>query len=461
MCLKIRINFTDIAMNILSIKKIFTICLLPLITACASNAPLYKATGSAAFVPDDSLAFTDYVQESHANIELVLNKIRPENGEHTYLGDYTNAQTATMRSPFQVPAKEDELCSDVSKGAGKGFLLIHGLIDSPYLLSSIRDSLHKQYPCALIRAVLLPGDGTVVGDSLDMDYKKWQRIVEYGIRGFQNDVRMTDLYLVGFSTGTSLAIDYMKRHPAANKIQGLVLLSASVKAKSSFAFLSSFVGMFTDWMRRFKEEDAARYESFSYSAGTAFYSLTRNMTDPDYALKFPNIPILMAVTADDTTVDAEAARRFFCSSGKADRRALLWYQSIDPGVNTRIAETADLQCDNIVEVPLKNLNKEFKTVNLSHLAVPISPDDPHYGLHGKYRHCKKYASSPIDLAACLDDGENNLFGENNVEGLSVDLKPRYRTLRRGTFNPLYKQLESMLFCFTDDACSTVDLLEIQ
>ncbi|MCI5180170.1 MAG: esterase [Candidatus Electrothrix sp. AW3_4] len=447
-------------MNILSIKKIFTICLLPLLAACASNAPLYKPTGSAAFVPDDSVAFTDYVQESHANIELVLNKIRPENGEHTYLGDYTNAQTAAMRSPFQVPAKEDELCSDVSKGAGKGFLLIHGLIDSPYLLSSIRDSLHKQYPCALIRAVLLPGDGTVVGDSLDMDYKKWQRIVAYGVRSFQNDARTTGLYLVGFSTGTSLAIDYMKRHPAANKIQGLVLLSASVKAKSSFAFLSSFIGLFTDWMSRFKEEDAARYESFSYSAGAEFYSLTRNMTDPDYAHAL-KVPILMAVTADDTTVDAEAARRFFCSSGKTDRRALLWYQSLDPRVNMRIAETVDLQCDNIVEVPLNNINKKFKTVNLSHLALPISPNDPHYGLHGKYRHCGKYASSPTDLAACRDDKENNLFGENNVENLPADRKPFYRTLRRGTFNPLYKQLESMLFCFTDNACSTVDLLKIQ
>ncbi|MCI5126094.1 MAG: hypothetical protein D3925_16880 [Candidatus Electrothrix sp. AR5] len=140
---------------------------------------------------------------------------------------------------------------------------------------------------------------------------------------------------------------------------------------------------------------------------------------------------------------------------------MIWYQSIDPEVNARIAQTADLQCDNIIKIPLADIREEFKTINLSHLAVPMSPDDPHYGLHGKYRHCRKYAASATDFAACLDDGENNLFGENNVEGLPADLKPQYRTLRRGTFNPFYKHLEAMMFCFTDDACSTADLLEIQ
>ena len=455
-------------MNATKIRSLwYYLCLIPLITACAtSNDPLFSPTGKAAFVPDESIPFTDYVQESRKNIEQILNEVRPENGDRKYLGGYTNAQAAAMRSPFQMPASEQDRCSDMSKGAGKGFLLIHGLIDSPYLLTNIRDSLSKQYPCALIRAVLLPGDGTVVGDSLEMDHKDWQRIVEYGVKGFQEDDRISDLYLVGFSAGTSLVIeymnDYMKENPStdaverADKIQGLILLSPSVKAKSSFAFLASFLNLFKDWESLFEEEDAVRYESFSYNAGAEFYTLTRGMVDPAYALK---VPVLIVASADDTTVDAEAARRFFCFSDEVDRRALIWYQSIDPEVNARIAQTANLQCDNIIEVPLKNIKEEFKTVNLSHLAVPMSPDDPHYGLHGKYRHCRKYASNPIDLAACRDDGEDNLFGENNVEGLSADLKPQYRTLRRGTFNPFYKQLEAIMFCFTDDACSTDDLLQ--
>ncbi|MCI5130642.1 MAG: esterase [Candidatus Electrothrix sp. EH2] len=439
------------------------LCLLPLlITACASKAPLYEPTGKAAFVPDDSVAFTDYVQDSRANIEQVLNDVRPNNDKRNYLGSYSNDQAATMRSPFQVPAHEQERCSDSSKGANKGFLLIHGLIDSPYLLSNIRDSLHKQYPCALIRSVLLPGDGTVVGDSLNMDHKKWQRIVEYGIKGFQDDDKISELYITGFSTGTSLVVDYMKTHPAtdetqrADKIKGLILLSPSVKAKSAFAFLSPFFDLFADWLSRFHEQDAARYESFSYKAGAEFYTLTRNMLKPEYAIK---IPMLMVATADDATVDAEAARRFFCFSEGTERQALLWYQSIDPAVNTRIVGTTDLQCKNILEVPLKDIEDEFKTVNISHIAVPVSPDDPHYGLDGKYRNCLEYDSDSADFAACQDNTENNLFGEKNVEKLPVELKPEYRTLRRGTFNPFYEQLEKTIACFTDTTCSARNLLK--
>ena len=155
-----------------------------------------------------------------------------------------------------------------------------------------------------------------------MDHQDWQRIVEYGVKGFQEDDRISDLYLVGFSAGTSLVIDYMKENPSTDaaervdKIQGLILLSPSVQAKSPFAFLAPFLNLFTDWESLFEEEDAVRYESFSYNAGTEFYALTRGMVDPEYALK---VPVLMATSADDATVDAEAARRFFCFSDEVDR----------------------------------------------------------------------------------------------------------------------------------------------
>ncbi|RWX50857.1 hypothetical protein VU01_12555, partial [Candidatus Electrothrix marina] len=94
-------------MNATKIKSLwYHLCLLPLIPACASNDPLFNPTGQAAFVPDKSVPFTEYVQDSHENIEQVLNEIRPSNGDRTYLGGYTNAEAAAMRSPFQIPANE-------------------------------------------------------------------------------------------------------------------------------------------------------------------------------------------------------------------------------------------------------------------------------------------------------------------------------------------------------------------
>ena len=443
---------------------IFMGCLLFVLNACSNADPLLRPSGKAAFVPADTMEFTQYVSDSRKNIEHVLDELRPQSEKRIYIGGYTNQDAAAMRSPFQIPADDSARCTDVSKGAGKGFLLIHGLTDSPYLMHSISDSLSNAYPCALIRAVLLPGHGTVAGDSLTMEAKDWKRIVNYGVNSFKKDTAISELYLVGFSTGTSLAITYMKEHPAkgelrGDKIKGLVLLSTAVRAKSGAAFLAQIVKWFHPWLDTYKEKDAARYESFSANAGAEFYTLTKGMVDPEYAL---DVPVLMAVSADDATIDAKAAREFFCYPTNVQRRALIWYQSIDPKVNTGInpQDTPELMCNNIVEIKLENINPKFKTLNLAHIALSINPEDLHYGVNGKYHNCKAYDTekSLQEFNDCQGNEKNNVFGENNLDGLKDRLKLQYDFVRRGTFNPDYKNLEAKILCFTDDTCPISEML---
>jgi len=435
------------------------------LNACAETDPVLEPTGKAAFVPADNVPFTQYVSDSQKNIEQILNTVRPSSVEkQPYLGNYTLQEAAAMRSPFQVPKTDNNRCNSVAKGAEKGFLLVHGLTDSPYLMSSISASLSQEYPCALIRAVLLPGHGTVVGDTLKMKHKDWEDIVNYGVNSFKSDSSVSNLYLVGFSTGTSLAINYMKQHPVAtgkvreDKIKGLILLSVAVKAHNKLAALSPIVAWFKNWTSpTFTEQDAARYESFSYNAGAQFYKLTADMADSDYAL---NIPVLMAVSADDETINAKAAREFFCYRNSVKRRALIWYQSIDPRNNIAInrQDTPELMCSNIIEVKLDTLDPKYKTVNLAHTALSIHPDDPHYGINGKYRNCKAYIDEPQQFNDCQGNVKNNIFGEKNVRKLRSEIKPDYDYLRRGSFNPDYKNLEARILCFTNEQCSTLKLL---
>lgn len=448
------------------IKKILCVgCLFLILSACSNNDALLRPTGRAAFVPEDSVEFTQYVSDSRENIEQILNELRPHSEKRLYLGDYTNQEAAAMRSPFQIPEVDTDRCDDISKGAGKGFLLIHGLTDSPYLMRNISVSLRNEYPCAVIRAVLLPGHGTVAGDSLKMKYKDWERIVIYGVNSFKKDITISGLYLVGFSTGTSLAIKYMKDNPVnkgeprEDKIKGLVLLSTAVKAKSGAAWLAPIVKLFKDWADVFKEKDAARYESFSFNAGAEFYQLTKGMADPEYAL---DVPVLMAVSADDETIDAKAAREFFCYPTRVKRRALVWYQSIDPNVNADInpKNTPELMCDNIVEVNLGHIEPKYKTMNLAHTALSMNPDDPHYGVDGKYHNCKAYDNKKSIHAfnECQGNEKNSVFGEKNVDYLKDKLKLDYDYLRRGTFNPDYKNIEAKILCFTNDDCPISDIL---
>lgn len=430
----------------------------------AENNSVLQPSGKAAFVPANTVAFTQYVSESQKNIETILSNTMPSTDQPRYLGGYTVQQAAAMRSPFQYPTSDSERCSDTSKGAAKGFLLIHGLTDSPYLMRSIRDSLKQAYPCALIRAVLLPGHGTIVGDTLKMQRDDWKGIVRYGVNSFVADKQISELYLVGFSTGTSLAINYMKEHPVttgqvrADKITGLILLSTAVKAKSGYAWLAPIVAWFKDWSSTYAEYDAARYESFSYNAGAQFYQLTKHMTESEYAL---NVPVLMAVSADDNTINAQAAREFFCQASAIKRRALIWYQSIDPDVNKQIYQNQKLRCNGIVEVNLETLAPQFKTVNLAHTALTVHPDDPHYGFNGKYHHCKSYTKVQ-EFNACQGNKSLNIFGEEGIDDLQQYLNAEYKHydyLRRGTFNPDYKNLEARMLCFTNEQCATKTLLK--
>nr|WP_320009587.1 alpha/beta fold hydrolase [uncultured Desulfobulbus sp.] len=426
---------------------------LLLLSACGNSPKYLEPTGKATDVPPKGTDFSTYVNRSQRKIEEVLRTVR---GEGAYLKGESTAQAAAMRSPFQRFPSDQQQCQSNAAQSHRGFLLIHGLTDSPYLMKSIADSLQAAYPCALIRAVLLPGHGTVVGDTLEMQYSQWQGIIDYGIESFQEEKGRTELYLIGFSTGTSLILDYLKRHPAdthnrTDGVAGVVLLSTAIKANTKLAFLTPWLRHVKNWSSIFPERDAARYESFSLNAGAEFYLLTEHMDETDY---IPNVPMLMAVSADDTTIDAKAAREFFCSAEALQRKKLIWYTSIDPAKNKEVQGNPELVCEDIIKREPRNFAPEYKTVNMAHTALPVSPLDRHYGVHGNYHHCKEYDSdtTQVDFKQCQQDNAAAVYGENK-QLLESRGKLDQKYFRRGTFNPDYAFMMGAINCFVDQSCS--------
>lgn len=430
-----------------TLKFTVTALVLSLLAGCSSDEPWMNASGSPASVPkDQSLAFESYVSESLENIEQVLTNIRMTTNESPYVGGYSVSDVAKMRGPFQIPENISSLCNDKSHGAGKGFLLIHGLTDSPYLLRNMADSLASAYPCSLIRAVLLPGHGTVVGDTLDMKYQDWMRITEYGVQSFQSMQRIDQLYLVGFSTGTALAIKHLKEGQATDKIKGLVLLSTAVQANSDFAWLTSYLKVFKSWLSENKERDAARYSSFSTNAGSQFYQLTKGMLAKEYQV---DVPVFMAVSADDATINAGAARDFYCNYVTSGRRQMFWYRGF--------SEQPLSQCSGIVEIertPMgQNYNgQQYKFANHAHTGIAGDPSDNHYGVTGVYRDCKAYESAESDKLwrECMKDSGDRVFSEKNVANMSDILAGGM--WRRATFNKDYQQLSQAVVCFVNQSC---------
>jgi len=432
-------------------RRIFTVLVLLVLSACSSEQSWLKPTGSAAGVPkDQNLAFEQYVSDSRSNIEQVLEKFRFANSQSPYVGDYNAQQVAKMRGPFQIPDSEQNLCKDQSSGAGKGFLLIHGLTDSPYLLKGMAQSLHQAYPCSLVRAVLLPGHGTVVGDSLQMKYQDWQAITDYGVHSFQRMQSIDELYVVGFSTGTALAIKHLQQGNS-DKIKGMILLSTAVKAKSDLAWMAGYVNLFKDWIGVNQERDAARYSSFSSNAGAQFYQLTKDLMSPKYQF---DIPVLMAVSADDATIDPEAAREFFCKYSTSQRKHLIWYRGY--------ADKPTVNCTGVYEVEQGELQQSFagssyKYANTAHTGISVDPADNHYGVAGVYRDCKAYeADGEKQWQSCMQDTDSSIFGEKNIAQMDTVLAGGY--WRRGTFNRQYQQLMQSIVCFADQGCNLNEIL---
>lgn len=394
----------------------------------AADATTEQASSYDAWLPSTRMGFPDYVRRSHDRLREVLSQAYLRNGATPFGPGIDVDAVVDARGPYEW--RPDAACR--GDGRGMGFLLIHGLTDSPYLLRDVAASLQAAYPCALFRGVLLPGHGTVPADTLNMRHEDWLTLTEYGVNSFRGEVEA--LYMVGFSTGTSLSVRYADAHRDDALIHGLIMLSPAIKAKSSVAFLSPYVRWFSPWLSQGPEDDFARYISFSMNAGAQFYLLTRDLDRKDFVPL--DVPVFMAGSGDDATVNMESAREFFCAKTPPGRRQMFWYRSATTGSDP-LANCDGLQILT-AEAP------EYRVVNFSHTSLSMSPDNPHYGVAGDYPVCDSYRSDPALFSQCLHDDAMTVYGER---GLGENGRLEGKLVRRGTFNPGYAAMMTAIIRF--------------
>lgn len=415
------------------------LALLSVLMACsaAGDSPLHRASGKEAWIPTPQTPFADYISRNESRIRDVLSTYHYAGDAEPFGPGYPLERAVAMRAPYEL-RNVDAICpQDDEAGNRQGFLLIHGLTDSPYLLRAVAASLLERFPCALLRGVLLPGHGTVPGDTLAMRHADWLRVTQYGVDSFRGEVDA--LYMVGFSTGTSLSVRYADAHRDDPLLEGLIMLSPALAARSDSAWLSPYARWFTDWLGQEAEHDAARYESFSMNAGAEFYLLTRGLTDADFEPL--QVPVFMAGSGDDTTVNMEAAREFFCSKTPAQSRQMLWYRAEATGSDPS-ALCAGLQVV-AAEAPAQ------RVFSLSHTSISVPPEDPHYGLDGAYAICLQYGDGSQDYQTCRNDPGQTVYGERN---LGSNGRFNDKLVRRGSFNPHYHEMLDAVACFVKGGC---------
>lgn len=325
-----------------------------------------------------------------------------------------------INSPFELIPSEPT----PGKKYKYGVLLIHGLFDCPFSMREVAE--HLQAAGMLCRAVLLPGHGTNPDDLLNVQYQEWINTVRYGLSTFENEVE--NLFIVGYSTGATLAIYHALHNP---QVKGIITIAPLLRIKSTLAKLlrvpqlTNWFQQHRKWLAQYDANDYAKYTSISFNAVHQVDQLTQLVAEEQMHKKL-ECPQFMAISNDDQVVSSKEAMNFFLKYHH-HRSAMLLYSHVKGG-----AVDARIECRN-------SIYPELGIKNFSHVALPFSPHNPHYGQHGDFTDASK-----------IEPG--NIYGAyNNLEMQFYDWlyrKNMLKTKRRElTYNPDFDYMMQKIIRF--------------
>ena len=287
-----------------------------------------------------------------------------------------------------------------------------------------------------MRAILLPGHGTVPGDLLDVDYRQWVAATRSAVASFEGEAEQ--LVLIGFGLGATLAVDHALAAPPQSDpaLGGLVLLAPALGTEAPLAWLRAPVGYGQlgpqgRWARLLPDYDPVRYESLPRNAEMQRARLVEEVMARDALL---DVPVFLAISAGDAEVDAGAARDWFCHRLSGPRR-LLWYTN---------APARSTDCRFVAE---RSSAAAPDVLDLSHIALPIAPDNPRYGANGTYNDCSHYywENSPNWLI-CVDVTKTTANSELRYGEITAANLQRH-VIRRLTYNPDFEDMVSVMLEF--------------
>jgi esterase/lipase len=352
------------------------------------------------------LPFQDYINKSRA----IIRNTRQDLEHHA-------EWIIDCNSPFELQPRQPARC---------GILLIHGLLDSPFLMRDIGERLRSQG--LLVRSIMLPGHGTVPGALLHTHYTEWLQAARYGVATLERDV--DEIFLLGFSTGANLAL--WPSIDAHKKIKGIITLAPALKICSPFAFATdyhraiSWAWQRAAWFYIGNEIDYAKYCSVPFNAAYQVYKLAQKTRE--ISPEKITCPLFFILSKQDEIVSSRISIDYFQRT-KNPRNKMLIYSSnelqiTDPRVTVRNSTCPDM---NIL--------------NFSHISLSFMPNNPHYGMQGDYPFASRIEKD-VRYGAF---NKVNLFYYNALWRWKLT-KLRYQRL---TFNPDFdffmQEIEKFIF----------------
>lgn len=342
--------------------------------------------------PKPEKSFEDYIDQSKNIFKQHRSDLSPEIME--------------LLLPFEFRPK-----NPIKKGA----LLIHGLLDTPFTMRDIGLELKNQG--LLVQGILLPGHGIKPSCLLHIRLNEWVQTVAQAIDLMAKEV--DQIYLVGYSTGATLALYHVLKNP--EKIAGLILLAPAFKIGAFYDFLIPMAMKISSlaprlaWLSLHEETDYARYRSLCLNGVHQVHLLAKEINRIDHKKELP-CPMMIALSYEDRIVYSPTSIDYFLNFHHADSRMIIYssqqLQYQDPRVLLR-----------------NSFIPEFNILNFSHVCLPFSPTNRHYGIHGDF-----------GIASHIDEHSHIYYSElDKIQAyfyqLAYSLKLTHYKRQRLSFNP--------------------------
>ena len=357
---------------------------------------------------------------------------------------------AGPRNPARLELNWNRTMENPVRNPLGAVVLLHGLSDSPYSLRTLAELFNQAgYYTLTLR---LPGHGTAPGMLQVTGLDQFRAAVRMGVRHAVEQVGADKpLWLVGYSNGAPLAVDYSLTQLDGGTDplpQKLVLLSPAlaVNPGAEWAFLRAALGRLpglakAGWTSVQPELDPFKYGSFPAHAGQQLVTLTESIQQRLTQLpaaarqRFP--AVLALVSAADATVPASAVASQLLEQLPAagselvvfdiNRRhemqwlirgeTLAWLDalrnrdglpfalSILTNLSDASSQVQEMRRDAGAPATTWQVSEQDghwprQVYSLSHIALPFRADDPFYGDDGSQ--LERLANLPLR-------GEKNLF----------------------------------------------------
>lgn len=394
----------------------------------------------------------------------IYTKLKPDEK-----GDINRYTANSYSDPSRWPVQWNRTTELPAKEAKMGVLLLHGMSDSPYSLHAQASYLQEQG--AWVVNMRMPGHGTIPSGLVELHWEDMAKAVEIGMKHLKNKLGDKPLYIIGYSTGAPLALNYTMKALDDDTLplpSGLVFYSPAigVTPAASLAVWQGRIGHLLGieklaWNSIVPEYDPFKYNSFAVNAGDQVYRIGNEVQKQLHQLiqekeKYNRLPPILsfASSVDATVVVADTVKKLYNLLPDKNNTLVLFdinhqYEKshlISPKVRASIealildkrgahyrleviSNNTKSARGGLQQITIgKNGEKEQKRLelhwpeglySLSHLALPIKTDDPLYG-------SKKAPPSPgIKL------GDVTLHGENRTLDISAS------ALQRQRWNPFH------------------------